>query len=257
MEIEDSRGEGSSLWILDVARGVNTRFTFGSGLSQGASWSPNGDTILFASDRNGPVTLFAKNAAGEGQEQQLALADTILGPEGSSPDGAWLMVLTRSSITQLDLVAISLPDGETRLPVLRSEADEAQGRFSPDGSRFAYTSNESGRYEIYVQPFPGPGGKWQVSSGGGIDPQWRGDGKELFYLSPERQLMTVTVDPGPPFRTGAPRALFTARVSPDTATRNRYAATADGERFLVNTTSGGGTPPPIVVVLDWTAGLAR
>ena len=144
-------------------------------------------------------------------------------------------------------------------PYIQTEFAETQGRFSPDGRWVAYISNESGLFQVYVQSFPSSGGKWQVSTGGGAQPHWRRDGKELFYLAPDRKLMAVEVNgTGPTFVPGVPKPLFDAHVStafPGNA--HYYTVTGDGQRFLVNTFVGESTPVPFTIVMNWTAGLKR
>jgi eukaryotic-like serine/threonine-protein kinase len=130
------------------------------------------------------------------------------------------------------------------------------GNFSPDGRLLAYSSNESGRFEVHVQTFPPSDRKWQVSTAGGYEPRWRGDGREIYYLSEDRKLMAVSVDAGPSF--GVPKPLFQTRVLPGVnAQRTSYVPSRDGRRFLVNTQTGDPPPNPITVVLNWTAGLKR
>ena len=121
----------------------------------------------------------------------------------------------------------------------------------------AYKSNESGTSEIYVQAFPGPGGKWQISTSGGSDPQWHPKGGKLYYLSPEMNIMTVDVELGESFEAGIPEALFQARLSPLTNLNTRYRVSPDGERFLLLGTLQSDATPPTTVVLNWTAELAR
>ena len=128
--------------------------------------------------------------------------------------------------------------------------------FSPDGRFLAYMSTESGRAEIYVQSFPGPGGKWQVSSAGGSDPSWRADGKELFYRAPDQKLMAADIRTGDDFQAGIPKPLFPGRVAPGTA-RNKYLATPDGQRFLFVAPLGREAMIPTTVVLNWNAELGR
>ena len=132
---------------------------------------------------------------------------------------------------------------------IASEHDENYGRFSPDGKWVAYTGEDSGEPQIYVVPFPGPGGRWQVSAAGGSFPKWRGDGRELFYLAADGKMMSVAVDgTGGAFRAEAPRALFHAPVA--SLVGYQYAVTSDGERFLVNTAVPA--PLPVTVISDWT-----
>ena len=129
---------------------------------------------------------------------------------------------------------------------------------SPDGRWLAYTSDESGTLDVYVRPFPGGAEKWAVSTRGGSEPQWRGDGKELFYLGADRTLMSVPIAAGASFEAGVPKALFETRVGAiNPEFRHNYAASKDGNRFLINTVPDGASSPPITVVLNWTAGLKK
>ena len=139
---------------------------------------------------------------------------------------------------------------------MQSPFTEYQGHFAPDGKWFAYTSNESGRSEVYVQSFPPSGGKWQVSTGGGAQPHWRRDGKELFYVAADRKLMAVDVKFGSTFETSAPKALFQTQVVRYEAP-NRYVVIGDGRRFLVNSPVEEVSQTPITVVLNWNAALKR
>ena len=137
-----------------------------------------------------------------------------------------------------------------------SESDEIHANFSPDGRLVAYSSNETGRHEIYVQTFPRSDRRWQVSTGGGYEPRWRGDGREVYYLSGDRKLMAVTVNAGSSF--GVPRPLFQTQVPKgvNPLTMN-YVPSRDGQRFLVYTQTAEPPPNPITVVLNWTAALKK
>jgi hypothetical protein len=173
-----------------------------------------------------------------------------------SNDGRFIIFQMRGVTTGPDLWILPLFGDGKPYPFAQSEFDEEQGHFSPDGHWIAYTSNESGRYEVYVQTFPQSGGKWLVSSGGGAQPHWRADGKELFYIAPDRTLMAVDVNAGTTFETSAPKRLFATLVNNYTAP-NRYVVTADGQRFLINSPVGETNQTPITVVLNWTSGLKR
>jgi dipeptidyl aminopeptidase/acylaminoacyl peptidase len=148
---------------------------------------------------------------------------------------------------------------------VQTSADEREGQFSPDGRWVAYVSNETERDEVYIRLFPGPGGKWQVSTNGGVDPRWRRDGHELFYVAPDGKLMAVAIEVEPDGRTvspGAPVALFPTRfatganVSVGFNSRPQYAVAPDG-RFLMNVTVDDPTPSPITLVLNWAAALKK
>jgi len=137
------------------------------------------------------------------------------------------------------------------VPLLVGPFGEGDARFSPDGKWFAYASDESGRDEIYVQPFPRTGAKWQISAGGGEAPRWRGDGRELFYVGPDYVRKVVEIKTVPAFDAGAPRDLF--------KTPNSWGSdvSPDGQRFLVNMPAGDTPPSPITVVLNWTTELSK
>ena len=148
------------------------------------------------------------------------------------------------------------PHNPKPVKLFGSPADEIQGSFSPDGRLIAYTSNESGTYQVYVQTYPLSDRKWPVSTNGGYEPQWRADWREIYYLSEDRKLMAVAIGPGPSF--GVPKPLFQTRVSAGVdPLRMHYVPARDGQRFLVNTQIGDPAPNPITVVLNWTAGLKK
>jgi len=140
--------------------------------------------------------------------------------------------------------------------LLQSPFQEGQGHFSPDGHWFAYTSNESGRNEVYIQSFPQSGGQWQISTGGGAQPHWRSDSKEIFYVALDRKLMAVDLSFGKTLEVGSPKALFQTQVARFDAP-NRYVVTRDGQRFLVNSPVEQSSQTPITVVLNWTTGLKQ
>jgi hypothetical protein len=147
------------------------------------------------------------------------------------------------------------PPGESTKPMKLLDS-AAQASFSPDGGMFAYSSNESGTYQVYVQTFPLSNRKWPVSTSGGFEPHWRADGREMYYLGEDRKLMAVDVGAGPSF--GVPKPLFQTRISEGMEpNRNHYVPARDGRKFLINTTTGDSAPNPITVVLNWTAWLKK
>ena len=188
-------------------------------------------------------------------------------PLAWSPDGSVLLYVTQDPKTGADLWA--LPVGESRgerkpFPVLQTPFDETAGQFSPDGRWLAYQSNESGPAEVYVRPFPGSSGKWQVSIAGGNQPRWRPDGKELFYVAPDGRLMAVSIAVGADKQTleiAAPVPLFATRLASASgitgvARKPQYAVAPDG-RFLMNVAVEEATGPPITIVLNWDAELKK
>ena len=142
-------------------------------------------------------------------------------------------------------------------PFLQSSFNERWGRLSPDGRWLAYASNESGREEVYVVPYPGPGGKWQISTAGGSFPQWRADGKELFFQGADQSIMAVDVRGGTTFEVSVPKLLFRTTLSESEYLGFRWAVSRDGQRFLINTPSAAATAGHFIVVTNWTAELRR
>jgi Tol biopolymer transport system component len=160
--------------------------------------------------------------------------------------------------TKTDLWLWPTTGDKKPVPFLQTEFDETEGQFSPDGKKVAYVSNETGRHEVYVQPAPPTGAKWQVSNAGGRQPRWRRDGKELFYLGADQRLMVVEVRGGATFEAGTPRALFATRMpAPNPNFVHLYDVSADGRRFLVNTQAGEAAQTPVSVVVNWQARVGK
>lgn len=255
--LADPRSAKVDIWIRDLARGVSSRFTFGPGNNELPLWSPDGSRVVFQSTRNGPGDLFEKPASGQGEETLLLKSDQMKLSTDWSPDGRYIAYTTRDPKTDLDLWVLPTFGDRKPIPVVATPALETNLIFSPDGRFVAYRSSESGNNEIYVQPFPRATGKWQVSNGGGNDPSWRADGKELIYRAPDQRLMSVEIRAGDDFQASVPRPLFVARVQVAGTVRNRYIATADAQRFLLVATPGRDTMVPTTVVLNWSAELGR
>jgi Tol biopolymer transport system component len=257
-------GGGGDIWLLDLTRRTNSRFTFDPGIDGKAIWSPDGNHLVFSSTRAGKLALYRKASTGAGQEELIVpLSGAVTpnaGPTDWSRDGRFILAQQLGDKTKYDLVMVPLSADRKPVPYLESEFDEGHGRFSPDGRWVAYASNESGRPEVYVQSFPASGGKWQVSTGGGMLPQWRADGEELFYLVPATgRMMSAEVKTAPQFEVGMPKLLFTAPVglNHNMEAGNHYAVSADGQRFLLTLPVQQSGPAPITVVLNWTAGLNK
>jgi eukaryotic-like serine/threonine-protein kinase len=255
-ELADSRSGKADIWIRDLARGVSSRFTFHPANDYGPVWSPDGGRVAFSSDRAGSFDLYEKAASGEGEEKLLLKNDEFKLAGDWSRDGRFIAFSSRNPKTNWDVWVLPTFGDRKPIPVVVGQFNELVPAFSSDGRYLAYQSNESGRYEIYVQSFPGPGGKWQVSTSGGADPAWRADGKELFYRAPDQKLMAVDIRIGESFQAGIPRSLYLARVQPGTA-RNKYLAAADGQRFLFVSPLGREAMTPTTVVLNWFAELGR
>jgi serine/threonine protein kinase/Tol biopolymer transport system component len=245
-------------YLIDVERGVPTRFT--SDPADSPVWSPDGSSIVFNSRRDDGDSLFLKPAAG-GDEVTLVKGSDAKYPEDWSRDGRFLIYENYDPKTRRDLWVLPM-QGERKPEVfLRTGYNEGQARFSPDTRWVAYSSDETGTSEVYVRPFPpesGSGKKVQVSNGGGGAPRWRGDGKELIYITREGKLMAVDVSIGPSFKAGAPHLLFQATAPiPGDAPFSNWNLTADGQRFLIRTPEEQRRPASITVVLNWQAGLKK
>jgi len=250
------------LWLLDVQRGVQNRFTFDVNMDAYALWSPDGRRILFISNRGGTdLELYEKAASGASQEHSVGVK--VENAQSWSPDGRFLLFEQTDATTGADLWALPMTGERKPFPVVQSRFDERFGNFSPDGRWLAYESNESGQFEIYVRPFPGSGGKWQVSTAGGTQVRWRHDGKEVFYLAPDGHLMAVPISVASDAQTltvGVPVPLFLTHLAAGSgviAGRNQYAVASDG-RFLMNVSVDDAVPaPPITIVENWQAAIKK
>ncbi len=254
--LNDLRSGKADIWIRDLARGVNSRFTFGNGNNIAPLWSPDGGTVVFSSDREGTPDLYEKAATGQGEEKTILKNDESKFACDWSKDGRYIAYMSQGKKTAWDVWVLPTFGDRKPIPAVVGPFLELDPRFSPDGRFLAYQSNESGRFEIYVQSFPDARGKWQVSTSGGGDVSWRADGKELFYRAADQKLMAVDIQAGSTFQAGIPRALFPARIQPGTA-RNKYVVSADGQRFLFVSPLGREAIVPTTVVLNWNAELGH
>ena len=244
------------IWLMDVARGVPTRFTFDPLNDTAPVWSPDGTRIVFRSDRAGGNLMFEKAATG-GETERLLTPFAAQFPSDWS-DGKYILYYSPFPVTQYDVMLLPQFGDRKPIPFEQSTFMEVAGRFSPDGRHIAYASDESGRFEIYVQPFPPSGSKWRVSNNGGFEPRWSRDGKELFYLALDGTLTAVPLNASATFDSGHPQPLFQTRVPfLGSVYRSQYEVVGDGRRFLVNTLDDGAGFSPITVVLNWTAGLKK
>ncbi|HEY3214972.1 MAG TPA: protein kinase [Candidatus Eisenbacteria bacterium] len=242
------------IWLVELARGVMTRFTFGPSRNGHPLWSPDSKRIVFSSDRDGPWNLYVKSVGGTGREEALHQSRILFKhPRQWSYDGRLIVYGALEEKTGWDLWTVSVDGDRTPVPYLRTPFNEPSGSISPDGRWMAYESDESGRYEIYVQSFPIPDTKYQVSTGGGFGSGWSEDGKELIFAGPDGlTAMTVDVQTGEQFRAGIPRALFRAPPGLVGATMTR-----DNRRCLVSVPANRNAASSIEVLLDWTAVLPK
>jgi Tol biopolymer transport system component len=237
------------LWLIDLARGTSSRFTFDPGTEFYPVWSPDGTRIAFASNRAGAFDIYAKASSGAGKEELLAKSDLTKYPTDWSRDGRFLLYTQNSPKTLNDIWVLSLAD-QKAAPFLQTEKSELDGVFSADGKWVAYTSSdESGKGEVYVKAFPASEGQWQISKGGGSRPRWNRNGKELFYLATDGKIMAVEVKTGASVQAGIPQPLFETHVTSVTA---KFAVTDDGRRFLVPSPAAEVSSAPMTVVVNWT-----
>jgi Tol biopolymer transport system component len=258
-------GTGFDVWDFDIARGVKIPLTFGASSGQGnlyPVWSPDGKYVAYTSYRDGKYGLYQKSADGSGEETLLLEGiDHFRVPTSWSTDGKFLVyhegVSGRTYANGVpggwSIWVLPLFDDHKAYPFIQTTFSAREASFSPDGKWLAYCSNESGEYRVYVVPFPGPGGKWQVSLGDGRDPLWRRDGKEIFYLSADNKLMAVKVETsGGSFAAGGARVLFDSHSY---GVFGRYDVSADGQRFVVVYEGRNRTSTTLTSVVNWTTDL--
>ncbi len=257
----DTDGRNTDIWILDPARGATTRLTFDPTFHTAPIWSPDGRQILFASNRNLGFQLYLKNADGSGSEEDVAAwgSNAQVNPWDWSRDGKHVLVRRAN-----ELWYVSWP-GRVAKPLLQAKWTVRNTQFSPDGRWMAYASNETGSMEVYVSPYPSGNGKWQVSSGGGQEPRWRQDGKELFYLSTDGKMMAVAVRAGLPALAGASFEASSAVTLFQTHRRQpvsaqdvfSYDVSGDGQRFLIITKVDEANAAPLSITLNWASELEK
>jgi Tol biopolymer transport system component len=255
----------SQIWLYDLSRETLTRFTFDGSVNLTPVWTPDGERIAFVSNNKGPLNLFWQLADGSGGLERLIASEYIHAPQSWSPDGKLLAFIEVNPTTQRDIWVLPVADpsggsGQVReaQPFIRTRFNEAVPRFSPDGHWLAYISDESGRFEIYVQPYPGPGGKRQISTEGGTEPVWNPNGRELFYRSGNR-MMAVDIATQPGFTAGKPQILFEEQYEPAPIPISNYDVSPDGQRFLMlkPCDQQQSAPTQINVVLNWFEELKR
>jgi Tol biopolymer transport system component len=257
----------TQVWLYDLFRETLTRFTFEGNTNLGSIWTRDGKRIVFESNKEGPMNLFWQLADGSGGLERLTTSENLHIPGSWSPDGRLLAFAEVDPATGYDIWILQMGDtsqGSTQIPsassgrvpkaqpFLRTPFNEGVPVFSPDGRWLAYISDESGRFEIYVQPYPGPGGKWQISTEGGTEPVWNRNGRELFYRSGDK-MMAVDITTQPSFAAGKPKVLFTGQYLPTPGTLSNYDVSPDGQRFLMIKPSVQAqiAPTQINVVLNW------
>ena len=249
-------GEGN-LWVYDFRRDTLTRLTFQGAVNLMGAWTPDGKRIAFGSSVNGSAqNIFWQEADGGGASERLETGEYTTTPNSFSPDGQSLAFTKTTTNGARDIWILHLSDHKTQ-PFLQTPADDGGPVFSPDGKWLLYMSEESGRAEIYVQPYPGPGGKWQISTDGGTEAAWNHNGREIFYRN-RNKMMAVDVTLQPSFSAGKPHMLFEGQYVPTPGTFANYDVSPDGQRFLMlKQAEQAQAATQINVVLNWTEELKR
>ena len=242
------------LWVLDLQRNVVNRLTNDPRVESMPVWSPDGEQVVFSSAVDDASSLMIMRIDGTTANETAAVAATdVKIPCDWSADGRFILYKQLDQTTGAsDLWVLPMSGDRAPFKVVHTQYDERDGQFSPDGKWVAYESNESGRPEIYIQPFPGPGPKARVSINGGTQVRWRSNGKEMFYIAPDERLMVVGIDlTAGVAGVGTPVPLFTTRLAPiRSISRQQYVVAPDGERFLISSVEESPTSP-ITLILNW------
>jgi len=250
LEITDPNTGSADIWIEDVERNVRSRFTFGELDESAPVWSPDGNTIYFSKRTELLPDIFRKNLVGSAEETVVVEMEGWQAPFSISDDGKWLTFVTldMASNQNVDTMALRLDGSSKPVSVISGKAMEAGGSISPDESKLAYQSNETGRFEVYVSSFPEPGRRWQISNNGGGGPYWTRDGREILYHSVDGKLMSVKVRSTPDdLEIGSSDVLF------DESDFEGVAPTADARRFLATKRNKKAGTDTIVFLSDWLA----
>ena len=245
-------GRVDDLWMRDLARQVDSRITFQTGDVADAVFSPDGREFAFAASHEQLGDIYRAPVGSPMQTRALLKSKDESAPTDWSPDGHWLLYNLLTSKTRGDIWIVPVDGSAPGHPLLQTPFNEGDAVFSPDGRWIAYDSDESGQSQIYVQAFPGPGDRIQVSTSGGSLPKWRHDGKELFYITSDGAIAAVDVRAaGSNLAPGAPRELFALTLGDD------YVPSPDGQTFIVHSSNATVSQRPATIVIGWTHALAK
>ncbi len=251
----DPQSRNFDIWLIDLTSEIRTRFTFNPAVESYPVWSPDDAKIAFVSDRRGHGDIYVKSANGAANEELVFESPLNKQLWDWSPDGKDLLFSATDAKTKSDLWVMPLTGERKPFPYLQTEFNETQAHFSPDGKWVAYVSDESGTPEIYVRPFPGPGGKWQLSTGGGVQPRWRRDGKEICYFSMDSKVVAVQVSrAGSTFEVGTRTQLFDMQSK---GLSSLHDISHDGQWFLFRVAPGGTTSLPLTLITNWEEELKK
>ena len=240
----------NDLVILDIARGSTSRLNSADVNVTEARWSPDSSRIVFSVKKGDTWQMIQKLASGAGQQEVLLESKDFIFPESWSPDGRSILFVKLDITSKRDMWILPLDGGRTPFVYFKTPVEERRGVFSPDGKFVAYYSDESGRDEVYVQTFPASASKWTVSTAGGLNPVWRADGKELFYVQTDGKMMSVDVKLGSTFEAGIPKPLFDVSAARSQAA-NDFNVSADGQRFLFLSGLTEKGMSPLAVIVNW------
>jgi Tol biopolymer transport system component len=241
-----------AVWLLDLVRGDLTRFTTDPKNDVAPVWSPDGNQIAFFSNRSGPSNLYVKSAVLAGDEKAVLETPNTKYTQDWSKDGRFLLYSEVDPKTGRDLWALPMT-GTDRKPIAIANTpfEEMNGQFSPDGRWVAYQTGESGQFQVVVQAFPVPTVKSPVSTNGGIQPRWRADGKELYFIAPDGKMMAASIkSTSANFSAATPVPLFPTTLSPGVIGKQQYVVSREG-RFLINEQKDLYTNNPITLILNW------
>ncbi len=249
----DIKSGNTDIWLYDIERDTWTRFTFGPSSQRWPIWSPDGQSVVYSSFDDSSFNLFIRSADSSTSEEILLENENDLIPRHWSPDGKFIIYEVRNSKRGEDLWILPLTGDAKPYPFLQTEFDEEDASFSPDGKWVAYKCDESGRDEVYIRPFPGPGGKWQISTDGGFAPKWRGDGKELYYQNlAQTMAASIELDVNS-IEVGSSKELFTYDYGPGILFAE---ANKDGRQFLKIKLSGQ-SASHLILVINWPEELKK
>jgi Tol biopolymer transport system component len=247
----DPATRSADLWIFEISRGIGSRFTFDAARESNPVWSVDGKRLFFSSNKAGIGDIYEKPVSGAGSEVLLLKSDLWKEPLDVSPDGRWLVFTVADPKTKLDIWLLSLSGDRKASPLIATQFIEGDARFSPDGRWLAYNSMETGQREVFIQPFPPTGERWQVSTNGGASSRWASGGRELVYFELPDKRKLVEIRTAPSFQASVPKDLIS------TPHPQGSDLTRDGQRMLVNMPVADSAPTPMTLVLNWTAGLKK